>query len=246
MSTNRVHSSLHTSVVAALVTLVSSMAFSSHSEAGTKTLVRLEGPVIVTAVSGKKGTQHTLGTPNSDTHGIWRLASEETGAFTNVPCLLRVGGEDLDDAASDRTWLKDLCKDKKTGHLIEVAYPDTSWAGSRVFVSGVSVCLNRDRVKGLKLRGRAITDDGTLVDLEQWQSIVRPAAGGETRTSGITEPRDQRPNCGTWMAWAECPYSMLATAVVAHFESGAEPRSLKGIALQCRAVVSSGLGWTRS
>jgi hypothetical protein len=50
-------------------------------------------------------------------------------------------------------------------------------------------------------------------------------------------PAKDRANCDGWMRWADCPGgNEIATGLVAHFDTGNEPRSLTGLAPQCRNI----------
>ena len=66
-----------------------------------------------------------------------------------------------------------------------------------------------DRVKGFQIRGRTLSDFGTL------QTLDRDAPGkkGERHPPG---PKDERHNChDNWKRWAPCPKEgQIATAVI--------------------------------
>ncbi|MBA4141749.1 MAG: hypothetical protein H0X43_01835 [Nitrosospira sp.] len=70
-----------------------------------------------------------------------------------------------------------------------------------------------------------------------------PDSSGSSGLSPLVDlnaPSDQRPNCGGWKKWVECPQGQIATAITAHFSAGPTPRSVTGIALQCRMVSKGG------
>lgn len=184
-------------------------------------------------ISGGRGEAITFAADRPG-HAVYGLFSVER---RDHPCHLAVRTENLNDADDKSGATRNLCGDKPTSNELGVAFEDRSVHGPRVFMTGIRVCVNNDRVKGLQIRGRRIAEDGTLVDLDHGSST-----SGEQRFTTITEPRDERWNCryGDWRRWVECPQpDQVVTAIVAHFERGDAPRSLTGIGLQCRQVVST-------
>ena len=138
--------------------------------------------------------------------------------------------------------MKDLCGGPAKSRKLSVEYSDMGLNEQRVFVSGVRVCMNKKgtRVKGMQLRGKKITDDGKVAELTP-DLIVKAAKYSPIiySISDPTQPEDTRTNCNEdeWQKWVECPRSnQIATGAVVHFEAGDNPRSLTGIALQCRHV----------
>ncbi len=215
---------------------------SSHAERYAND-VRLIGTAVPSEhMSGFKGTAFELGIPDSesqDEYAIFGIASEER---KDHPCYVSVKTENVNDSNLKLDLKKELCDGKERSREMVAAYTDSSY-GKRSYVTGVRVCMNNDntRVKGIQIRGRTITDEGRLRDLE------RKAEG--QRVAGLQrvapeEPQDERPNCNNnWKRWALCPSeNHIATAVELHFEAGKEPRSLTGIALKCRQVSAAGSG----
>jgi hypothetical protein len=199
--------------------------------------VKLNGAAVATPnISGFQGAVFVVGVPDStnDDYVVFGLSSEEK---RDNPCYVTVRTENINDPSAKLDLKKDLCGGKEKSSQIEVAYDDRNYGG-RAFVTGVRVCMNNDntKVKGIQIRGKVINDSGGLVELEN-------RAEG---TSGIqhripAEPWDYRAHCNrnNWMRWAQCEDHHIATAVVLHFAAGKEPRSLTGVALQCRQVVEN-------
>lgn len=213
----------------------------SGAVGSVRVAVSLTGTPAPTAVSGVQGSPFTVGNANSSTNAVWGLTSNER---SDEPCLTTVSTEDVMDSGKDGSAKKDLCGKKATSSDLSVSYPDYGANGARAFVTGIRVCMNNDRtrVKGFGLRGKKIDDGGNLVDLTQDPSSPTPGGGGEHSYSTVTEPTDKRTNCDDkagWMRWVECPAGQVATAVVAHYEGGDTPRSLTGVALQCRSVTKT-------
>ena len=193
----------------------------------------LHGAPETTGVSGFQGSSYRLAGPN-DLHAVYGLYSVERN---NNPCYLGIRTESINDYNDNSGDYKDLCGKKATSKELGVAYEDTSVHGTRVFGHGIRVCMNKKetRVKGLQIRGKRIDENGHPVDLESGEPTQGQAGGSDVGLHVITEPRDTRTNCKNWKRWVECPrHNQIATAVIAHFEAGNTPRSLTGVALECR------------
>lgn len=201
--------------------------------------VVLTGNVSDTPVSGKSGKTFTTAGADSATHAMYGISSKER---SDEPCLVTIKKEHVNDSKDDTSQSEDRCGSKgATSSEIGVEYGDGGAHGTRAFVTGVKVCMNKDRtrVKGFRLRGMKIDEAGRLVALQGGVAGSGTAGGSEQTMHVITEPFTERTNCDDkngWMAWAECDSGQVATAATLHFASSAEPGSLSGIALRCRAV----------
>lgn len=193
----------------------------------------LHGAVETTSVSGFKGSAFTLGGPNG-LHAVYGLYSVER---RDHPCYLGIRTESINDFNVNSGDIKDLCGKDATSKELGVAYEDTGANGKRVFVHGIRVCMNKQetRVKGFQVRGKRIDADGHPVDLDSGKPTQGQAGGSDVGMHIITEPKDTRSHCKNWKRWVECPrHNQVATSVIAHFEAGNTPRSLTGVALECR------------
>lgn len=203
--------------------------------------VTLRGTAETTKISGFAGETSLLGVPNSqqDDYAIYGFSSEEKG---DNPCYVTVRSENINDSGKKLDLKKNFCGGKEKSREMKVEFKDSDY-GKRTFVTGIKVCMNNKetRVKGFKIRGKAITENGALAALETSASGAH--VGGIQRIVE-KEPSDKRPNCDKdkWKKWAECPEGKIATAAVLHFEAGKEPRSLTGIALKCRSLSASRQG----
>ncbi len=206
-----------------------------------KATVTLTGTPGDTGVSGKTGSVFVTAGGDSATHAMYGLSSKER---SDEACLVTVRKEHVNDSTNDTDQTQNLCgPNGATSSEIKAEFSDSSVHGVRAFVTGVRVCMNNDksRVKGFKLRGRKIDNAGQLVALAGGVAGSGTAGGSEVTTHVITEPYAVRTNCdekGGWMSWAECPAGKVATAARLHYGSGSQPRSLVGIALQCRSVTT--------
>lgn len=210
--------------------------------------VVLQGPVKKTAnLSGFAGEKFVVGVPNSqkDDYAIYGFTSEER---RDNPCYVTILTENINDSGKKLDTKKNLCGGKEKSREMKVKYSDSDH-GKRVFVSGVQVCMNNKdtRVKGLKIRGKAIDSLGELVAL---QSSISGISMGGIQKIVSTEPSDKRPNCNkNWKKWAQCDGNSIATSAILHFDAGKTPRALTGIELNCRSVnlsSSGGVGAVRT
>lgn len=193
----------------------------------------LHGAVETTPVSGRAGGAYTLADDKGD-HAMYGLFSVER---RDNPCYLALRTESINDPAENGGAIRDVCGDRATSGELGVAYENTSFFGTRVFVSGIRVCMNNDRsrVKGFQIRGRRVTADGGVLDLEAGEPVHGQAGGSDVSLHLNTMPAKDRAHCDGWMRWADCPNATeVATGLVAHFDTSDEPRSLTGLALQCR------------
>lgn len=185
--------------------------------------VELTGEPSSTGISGFPGSKFTLGDSGSSSRALVGVLSRER---SDKPCEVSVGWEDVNRSSTNDASTKDLCgKNGATSSTMGGTYANTGGTANRVFVSGVQVCMNKDddRVKGIHLRGKRITDTGTLADFGPDQ-------------------QDSRSNCHQdhWKRWVNCPEGHIATAAIIHFDAGNTPRSWTGIGLQCRAISVTG------
>jgi hypothetical protein len=197
------------------------------------TAVSLTSAVTQSEISGFSGTSFTVGSPKS-THGLNGLWSVER---SDKPCYVASMTEDINNSSDDSGELKDLCGAKATSSEIKAQFGEIKF-DDRTFIRAVRVCMNKDndRVKGFQIRGRKIDSNGNVINLP----ARYPDSSGSSGLDALVDlnaPNDQRPNCDGWKKWAECPEEgQIATALIAHFGPGSNPRSLTGIALQCRLV----------
>ena len=212
----------------------------------------LHGAPVESKVSGYSGSRRKLEV-DDDKQAVYGISSQER---RDNPCTFWIGTESINDSNRTTGDIKNLCGGTPKSSPIKAQYRDDMYSGRRVFVTGIRVCTNNreTRVKGFQLRGKQIQDDGRLADLIY--PIYPPPSGPvryylvgganwnftsrEKYANDSDFPADFRNNCKQWHKWAECPQAnQVATGVIAHFEAGKEPRSLTGVAVQCRYVSGS-------
>jgi len=234
-------------LAAALMGLTLSGVFPEHARAERyQQEMMLHGAPVVSKVTGYSGSRRKLEV-GDDKHAVYGISSQER---RDNPCTFWIGTESINNSNRATGDIKNLCGRVPNSDAIKVQYRDNMDFGRRVFVTGIRVCTNKreTRVKGFQLRGKQIQDDGQLADL------IYASPNGPTRyyllsgeNWGFSQseeyvnysdfPADFRNHCRKWHKWAECPYpNQVATGVIAHFEAGKAPRSLTGVAVQCRYV----------
>jgi hypothetical protein len=201
-----------------------------------ETTVSLAGKVTQSQISGFAGTPFMLGSSEGGqaVYGIWSVERNDK------PCYIGALTKDVNISANISGETKNLCGDNPTSNEMKVQFRGMRFA-DRTFIRALRICMNKDntRLKGLQIRGRKIDDYGNVADLP----AQYPASQGSSGLSPLVDlnaPNGQRPNCDHWKKWAECPKGEIATAITAHFGPGSNPRSMTGIALQCRMVRKGG------
>ncbi|MEO8767499.1 MAG: hypothetical protein ABI363_04050 [Nitrosospira sp.] len=200
------------------------------------TVVSLTGPVTPSEISGFAGTPFTLGAPEGS-HGVNGLWSVE---HNDKPCYIASMTEDVNVSGSDSDAIKDLCRSKATSSEMKAQFGDIKFA-RHTFVRALRVCMNnaKDQMKGFQIRGRGIDSNGNVTDLPSRHASLSGSSGMSV-LADLNAPNDERLNCEDWKKWVECPKGQIATALTAHFGPGPDPRSVTGIALQCRLVSKGG------
>jgi hypothetical protein len=200
------------------------------------TELSLTGSVTPTDISGFGGTPFTVGHPESTqaVYGVWSVERNDK------PCYVGALTEDINNSKDITGEIKSLCGNNPTSKEMKVQFGGIKFA-EHTFVRALRVCMNKDntRLKGLQIRGRKIDENGNVSDLPP-RYPDSSGSSGLTPLVDLNAPSDQRLNCDGWKKWVECPQNQIATAMTAHFSAGPNPRSVTGIALQCRAVSKGG------
>ena len=207
--------------------------------------VRLQSTIETTSVSGFKGTTQVLKTDGAN-QALYAISSSER---RDVPCNIEVSTEDLNQRDARSTAKRSWCGKPATSRPLLAGYSDNGLNETRVFISGLRVCMNRadKRIKGFQLAGKHIDDNGRVSPIEfKPYSYVR--GGGGSRIPPVIStpenPATARPNCdaGNWKRWATCSRpDQVATGLVVHVGAGNLPRAITGIALRCQIVSFSRL-----
>lgn len=210
-------------LVVSAASLICAIAFTTPSFAQAVAAVELTGEPSSTGLTGFPGSKFTLGDPDSSSRALVGVLSRER---SDEPCFVSVGWEDVNQFSTNGALTKDLCGGNgPSSGTMGGTYANTGGTANRVFVTGAQVCMNKDddRIKGIHLHGKRITDDGTLVDFGP-------------------DAQDSRTNCHQdhWKRWVNCPTGQIATAAIIHYEAGNTPRSWTGIELRCRSLRVTG------
>lgn len=178
----------------------------------------LEGEEFITSRSGSSGgAEVRIALP-----GGRAVKTVTVNERSDKPCWVLVWGRHVNEISNTEVAYHSDCDGSTGQNDMEVGWPS---AESLVFISGVSVCLNRDRdrIKGLAVVGALLEEDG---------STGRPEM----------QPRESLNNCDEWQSWASCPADHVATGIIAAYSTGDRPRSIRGIKLICRRVVVRSTG----
>ncbi|MGE0644079.1 MAG: hypothetical protein AB7P24_10430 [Nitrospira sp.] len=183
------------------------------------------------SISGFQGSSFVVGVPDAqgdDDYAVYGIASEEQ---RDQPCYVKVRSENINDSNRQQDLTKELCDGSPSSKEISAGYGNLNY-DKRSFITGVRVCMNKqkDRIKGLQVKGRTISGVGTFDPIHPKDQI---------KPSDIAplQPQDERSNCNDWKNWASCPDEhQIATGVILHFGPGKLPRSLIGVGLRCRTV----------
>lgn len=184
---------------------------------------KLTGPVNpLDEISGVKGDLDELPLDGAE----YALDTVFWGERRDHPCLVRAEGRKPGDRNTrDTTGISHCGGDIGTGSQsrMDLTVRDRS---ENAFISGVRVCMNNGRVKGMEFEIRALP----------W------SAGDPPKPKPAPSLDNQRGwllNCmvsGEWKTWVRCPQGQIAVGTRVHFERGNDsPRSMTGLGLVCRA-----------
>lgn len=190
-----------------------------------RTVFRPTGAVTTTLISGRGGVTDIITTPTPDF--LYQLRARERGDepcdnrarfFHERPESPRVPTRIAHyERRSSRKCASGEWGNSGSELRASVAGGGYRHSDGRVrVVAGVRVCMNkqRTRVKGIKVYGASINNDG------------------DVRRDSAYNNQFSRPNCSTWERTRMCPSEQVATGV--HFNYSG--RSLVGVALECQAV----------
>jgi hypothetical protein len=176
--------------------------------------------IVTTAVTGRAGQAQRLGDADDAYRAVRGIKWGEKG---DKPC--RIG--------LHRTHVNNL--DYGEPYQIKCGGSDIGYDGQPIltptfgeYVSGISVCLNRDRtrLKGVSIHTRRFDHKTDLVDAGGFANTLADALAYST----------SRSNCDDFERFVDCPAAHLATAVDVHWDGDRDIQSIIGLALVCRAV----------
>lgn len=150
------------------------------------------------------------------------------GERRDNPCLVRGEARDVGSRNERDSRSVDKCSgDIGTGSQSQVDVT-TSEVDENAFISGLRVCMNNGRVKGVELEIKVVPW------LEGDPPKPKPAPA-------IDNHRGWLLNCwvapnADWKNWVRCSKGQIAVGLKAYFErQGSNPRSMTGLGLFCRA-----------
>ncbi len=175
--------------------------------------LQLDRPSAGDRLSGTNGVVQTLRAPDG-----MALKGVTFGERNDRPCYLRAefSGFDGTFTAGSRTF--DRCNGSE-GSLRTVTI--VSSLSTMQWASGLQICQRQqnDRLKGVRLRGSRVDDQGTHYD---------PAI----------EEVEERTNCNQWAQQAFCARGSVITELQVHYRAtGSRPAEITGVALNCAEAV---------
>jgi hypothetical protein len=204
-----------------------------------------DGKPYLTDVSGFTGAPVSIaGSIEAPYRALSRIEWDER---RNHPCFFNVDATHM-NAGGVQRYTVNRCgtSGQPAGDVGSSSGFKSVWTNDAyaVYVSGVRVCMNNQdtRVKGLEIRAGVVEND-RVVAYADWTPPADSASGiGGRSDQGFTtlylSGPAERPNCnGNWKRWVECRAGELPSALYLHFDSAAEPASLTGVQLACRAVL---------
>lgn len=172
-------------------------------------------------VSGAKGQEIEL-LPAGGKYGLDTIF---WGERRDNPCLVRAESRDLADRNERDSRSIDKCGgDIGTGSQSRMDLT-TREAPDNYFITGLRVCVNNGRVKGMELELVTVT----------WSTgsppKPKPAPPVENHSGMLL-------NCmisGQTKNWVRCPKGQIVVGIKAHFERGNDqPKSLIGVGIMCK------------
>lgn len=174
--------------------------------------------VWVATVSGRSGNvaevrfdPASLSTATGD--GLFQVESHEQG---DRPVKFYFSGAPLDPALATRTSFQIV---EIAGSGYGLTNPMRTNIGSDRVATAIQVCVNNDRIKGVRLWGKVVNQDGSL--------------GANER-----QAEDKRTNCGAndWAARVACGPEKAISAVRLHKRADGSSQSFSGVSIACSRI----------
>jgi hypothetical protein len=142
------------------------------------------------------------------------------------PCTVTVEGRDLGERNKRADRVVNKCGKDDVEGKYNLASASMKYQNENRFITGLRVCINNDRVKGVEVEGKVpvSSDDpdpppSTVENDTGWQLNCALAAAAHAFNGD----------------WVRCSKGQMAVGLRAYFERGDEPRSILGMTLICRA-----------
>jgi hypothetical protein len=174
-------------------------------------------------VSGSRGEAVDLSPGSGFAHGLDTIHWAER---RDHPCTVTVEGRDLANRNERVDRLVNKCGKQDVEEKLNFATATMKYENDNMFITGLRVCTNNYRVKGVEVEGKVPVSAAdpnpppprTEHDIG-WQ-VTCAMAGAVDAYNG---------------EWVRCPKGQIAVGLRAYFERGDEPRSARGMTLICRA-----------
>lgn len=211
--------------------------------------LRFGDRVDITTVSGNSSSTTTRLEAQSDDGRRYGLYGARFLEKSDEPCHIVALFDSLTDPDINDLDLWSACGNGQTpnpGSNAAAGFGDVPGLDRRAFVTGVEVCLNNNKVKGVRFTGARITRRGRIRAISPEPAAIG-GAGSLSHTKNQVEPSDPifwRTNCAGWTSdkWqssVSCPATSAATALIVHHVAAtgnSSRRQATGLQLECRNV----------
>jgi len=245
------------SIIANFVGLTTGLILSSLlSVAANAQNIIVNGPTYNPGVSGVSSNSVTTSGNTVqnlyDTYGVYGITFWER---RNHPCKIQVHTRNLinRNAFRNLTPLDDCGSSGGTERSkVFVGWNNATGAQAGIdtslyFVKGLRICLNNEKIKGVRLFSAQLLPDGTLTDppMDEALDPFYPSPGFSTGSPLIDTRTDQstmkRSNCNSsrWSRELMCEDDQIVVAVKVHALRNQEPENYSGMELICRRVTTT-------
>jgi hypothetical protein len=186
-------------------------------------LLILGSSTTTTEIAGASAADSRLLGPEGDYQGLIRVAWAEDA---DIPCYFKVMTRHINQ---NTTQTEDANLGGSSCEETDRSARSAGFNTAGYFVTGIAVCRNNERIKGVNLAYSWVSESGAVTSADSF--------GGY----------DGQPNCGSFGAFRHCPNGKIATRIKVYHTpenpAGLSSRILQsatGIALICRAVEKKG------
>lgn len=190
---------------------------------GASTLLILGSATTTTTVAGGSSADvRTLG-PTGSYQGLYRITWAEDA---DIPCYFKVQTRHLN---TNNTQSEEANLGGASCSATSRSERSAGFNTPALFVNGIRVCRNNQRIKGIEVYYGQVRSDGTVF--------------ATTTTDAGVQPKCDYDGSGSWGAARYCPNNQIATQIKIHHQADNPPgagsnvkQAAIGIALVCRPV----------
>jgi hypothetical protein len=181
----------------------------------------LAGDPVQTALLGRRNSVKVTVTPSSSTVDTYdyRLDTIAWRERYDHPCSITLKGETLGSPSHRSDNLQTDC-----GFFEDTRSTRQVKSGDEA-ITGLKICLNNERLKGIRIEASALKIDGDAVRIDEVKA-----------RDAFT---DEQANCGRndWTEWVRCPAGKIAVGLELRYSHLGGEGDIEGMGLICRRVV---------